>query len=126
MSRLINRSDLAFLTEHPFLPRRLPHRGLDPGHNGCVSVTDRYAPSPTAQLHLGNLRTALAGWLLTRRSGGRWLMRVEDLDEARVRAGEGVAEQQLEDLRGLGLDWDGDVVWQSQRLEAYATAVAAL
>ncbi|WP_246099925.1 tRNA glutamyl-Q(34) synthetase GluQRS [Tessaracoccus rhinocerotis] len=91
-----------------------------------MSVTDRYAPSPTAQLHLGNLRTALAGWLLTRRSGGRWLMRVEDLDEARVRAAEGVAEQQLEDLRGLGLDWDGDVVWQSQRLEAYATAVAAL
>lgn len=91
-----------------------------------MSVTDRYAPSPTAHLHLGNLRTALAGWLLARRAGGRWLMRVEDLDEARVRAAAGVAQQQLEDLRGLGLGWDDEVVWQSQRRQAYTDAVAAL
>lgn len=93
---------------------------------GGVSVIDRYAPSPTSRLHLGNLRTALAGWLLTRSAGGRWLMRVEDLDEARVRAADGVAEQQLEDLSALGLGWDGDVVWQSQRRDAYAEAVSAL
>lgn len=91
-----------------------------------MSVIDRYAPSPTSQLHLGNLRTALAGWLLTRRTGGNWLMRVEDLDEARVRAADGVAEQQLDDLRSLGLEWDGEVVWQSQRKDAYAAAIAAL
>ena len=51
---------------------------------------DRYAPSPTSDLHLGNLRTALAGWLLARRAGGRWLMRGEDLDGARGRAADGV------------------------------------
>lgn len=91
-----------------------------------VSVTDRYAPSPTSRLHLGNLRTALAGWLLTRSAGGRWLMRVEDLDEARVRAAGGMAEQQFADLAALGLGHDGPVVWQSARREAYAGAVAAL
>lgn len=91
-----------------------------------MSVIDRYAPSPTSRLHLGNLRTALAGWLLTRQAGGRWLLRVEDLDEARVRAADGVAGQQLDDLDSLGLDWDGEVVWQSQRKAAYAAAVAQL
>lgn len=89
-------------------------------------ITDRYAPSPTADLHLGNLRTALAGWLLTRSTGGRWLMRVEDLDVARVRAAGDAAAGQLADLASLGLDWDGDVVWQSRRHDAYAAAVAAL
>lgn len=91
-----------------------------------MSVIDRYAPSPTSRLHLGNLRTALAGWLLTRSAGGRWLMRMEDLDEARVRAADGVAQQQLDDLRNLGLGWDGDVVWQSQRKTAHTAAVATL
>ena len=47
-----------------------------------MPIVDRYAPSPTSDLHLGNLRTALAGWLLTRREEGRWLLRVEDLDAA--------------------------------------------
>ena len=53
-------------------------------------------------------------------------MRVEDLDRARVRAADGVAEEQLTDLLALGLDWDGEVVWQSERTAAYAAAVAAL
>ena len=87
---------------------------------------DRYAPSPTSDLHLGNLRTALAGWLLARRAGGSWLLRVEDLDEARVRAADGVEARQLADLRALGLDWDGKIVRQSERLEAYRDAVASL
>ena len=64
---------------------------------GAMHV-DRYAPSPTSDLHLGNLRTALAGWLLAKAAGGQWLMRVEDLDTARVRAAEGVEERQLADL----------------------------
>ncbi len=87
---------------------------------------DRYAPSPTSDLHLGNLRTALAGWLLTRKAGGRWLMRIEDLDRERVRAADGVEARQLGDLRSLGLEWDGPVVRQSDRLGLYREAVAAL
>ncbi|MBK7821456.1 MAG: tRNA glutamyl-Q(34) synthetase GluQRS [Tessaracoccus sp.] len=87
---------------------------------------DRYAPSPTSDLHLGNLRTALAGWLLARRAGGRWLMRVEDLDEARVRAADGVEARQLADLLALGLTWDGGIVRQSERLDLYRDAVATL
>lgn len=87
---------------------------------------DRYAPSPTSDLHLGNLRTAMAGWLLARREGGRWLMRVEDLDRARVRAADGTERRQLDALRRLGLEWDGEVVRQSERLELYRAAVASL
>lgn len=87
---------------------------------------DRYAPSPTSDLHLGNLRTALAGWLLARRAGGQWLMRVEDLDDARVRAAGDAESRQLADLRALGMEWDGPVVRQSERLELYRDAVASL
>ncbi|MDO4784464.1 MAG: tRNA glutamyl-Q(34) synthetase GluQRS [Propionibacteriaceae bacterium] len=86
----------------------------------------RFAPSPTSDLHLGNLRTALAAWLLARSGGGSFLVRVEDLDQARVKAAPGVAARQLADLARLGLDWDGEVVWQSQRLDRYAAAVSAL
>lgn len=89
-------------------------------------LVDRYAPSPTSDLHLGNLRTALAGWLLTRAAGGRWLMRMEDLDTARVSAAGETAARQLEDLAALGLDWDGEVLWQSERGHAYASAIAQL
>lgn len=92
----------------------------------AMPLVDRYAPSPTADLHLGNLRTALAGWLLTRAAGGRWLMRVEDLDEARVRAASGAEARNLADLERLGLHWDGDVVRQSERLDLYRDAVASL
>lgn len=92
----------------------------------AMSFVDRYAPSPTSDLHLGNLRTALAGWLLTRSAGGRWLVRVEDLDTARVRAGDGAEARNLADLRALGLEWDGPVVRQSERLHLYRDAVAAL
>jgi len=64
----------------------------------------RFAPSPTGLLHLGNLRTALLAWLDARAQGGAFLMRVEDLDRARVLPG--AEAQQLDDLRWLGLDWD--------------------
>ncbi|MFD0867311.1 glutamate--tRNA ligase family protein, partial [Tessaracoccus lubricantis] len=87
---------------------------------------DRYAPSPTSDLHLGNLRTALAGWLLARSVGGGWLMRVEDLDADRVRAAQGMEARNLADLQALGLGWDGPVVRQSERLELYRDAVASL
>jgi glutamyl-tRNA synthetase len=87
-------------------------------------LTGRFAPSPTGTLHLGNLRTALLAWLFARSGGGGFLVRMEDLDTGRVRAGS--AEEQLADLAAVGIDWDGEVVFQSARLERYDAAVAAL
>jgi glutamyl-tRNA synthetase len=84
----------------------------------------RYAPSPTGTLHLGNLRTALLAWLFARSAGSSFLVRMEDLDTGRVRPG--YAEQQLADLAAIGIDWDGEIVFQSQRLGLYADAIAAL
>ena len=84
----------------------------------------RFAPSPTGVLHVGNLRTALLAWLFARSAGARFLMRVEDLDRQRVKPG--FEEQQLADLRAIGIDWDGDVVRQSERLDRYADALARL
>ena len=89
-----------------------------------LDATGRYAPSPTGPLHLGNLRTALLAWLFARSQAARFLVRIDDLDRQRVRPG--VAEQQLADLAALGLDWDGPVVRQSHRMDAYAEAIAAL
>lgn len=91
-----------------------------------VPLVGRFAPSPTSQLHLGNLRTALAAWLLARTSGGGFLVRIEDLDTVRVRAAGAVAERQLHDLASIGLDWDGEVVRQSERHGLYEDAIAAL
>src|SRR3954452_16058253 len=84
----------------------------------------RCPPSPTGVLHLGNLRTALLAWLSARSAGGRFLVRMEDLDTGRVR--EGMTEQQLKDLAALGLDWDGEVVFQSARLALYGEAIGRL
>jgi glutamyl-tRNA synthetase len=67
-------------------------------------IRGRFAPSPTGDLHLGNARTALLAWLHARAAGGRFVLRVEDLDFGRVRAG--VMEAQMAELRWLGLDWD--------------------
>lgn len=86
----------------------------------------RFAPSPTSQLHLGNLRTALLAWLFARSTDRAILLRVEDLDTARVLAAPEVAAQQLADLAALGLSFDGDVLWQSRRLDLYRAAVAGL
>ncbi len=84
----------------------------------------RFAPSPTGTLHLGNLRTALLAWLFARSAGSEFLVRMEDLDPGRVRPE--AAEQQLADLAAIGLDWDGEVVVQSARMELYASALEAL
>ena len=86
----------------------------------------RFAPSPTSALHIGNLRTALAAWLLARCSDRRFVVRVEDLDQQRVAAAGGIADQQLRDLEALGLDWDGPVMRQSERLDIYSDALAQL
>jgi glutamyl-tRNA synthetase len=89
-----------------------------------MSRDGRFAPSPTGTLHLGNLRTALLAWLFARSAGASFILRMEDLDYGRVRAG--AAARQLEDLAALGLDWDGDVVFQSSRVSAYAAALERL
>lgn len=84
----------------------------------------RYAPSPTGELHVGNLRTALLAWLFARSSGRRFLLRIEDLDTPRVRPG--MADQQRADLAALGITFDGEPVVQSQRLDAYQHALLKL
>jgi glutamyl-tRNA synthetase len=89
-----------------------------PGRDG------RFAPSPSGPLHLGNLRTALLAWLFARSAGARFLVRVEDLDAGRSRPEH--EERQLADMAALRLDWDGEVVRQSERMEAYGAAIARL
>ena len=86
----------------------------------------RFAPSPTSDLHLGNLRTALLAWVMARADGLRFLVRVEDLDQARVGASPQVAARQLDDLAAIGLDWDEPPARQSDRLGIYHDAIAGL
>ena len=90
------------------------------GHRGA----GRYAPSPTGELHLGNLRTAVLAWLFARSSGRRFLLRIEDLDSGRVRPG--LAERQTADLIALGLDFDPPTLVQSARVDAYTAALDRL
>jgi glutamyl-tRNA synthetase len=87
-------------------------------------VRGRFAPSPTGRLHLGNARSALLGWLQARAAGGEFLLRVEDLDRGRCRPEH--VEALYRDLTWLGLDWDGPVLFQSARAEAYEAALAQL
>jgi glutamyl-tRNA synthetase len=84
----------------------------------------RFAPSPSGELHLGNLRTALLAWLFARSTASRFLMRVEDLDPATSKQQH--EDAQLRDLAALGLDWDGEVIRQSERLDLYEDAIATL
>jgi glutamyl-tRNA synthetase len=84
----------------------------------------RFAPSPTGVLHLGNLRTALLAWLFARSAGARFLVRMEDLDQGRSRAA--FVDEQLADLAAIGLDWDGEVVFQSARGALYDAALERL
>jgi glutamyl-tRNA synthetase len=82
----------------------------------------RFAPSPSGDLHIGNLRTAVLAWLHARRSDREFLVRIEDLDRVRP----GSEQRQLADLAALGLDWDGPVVRQSERSRLYDAALASL
>ncbi|HEY4882707.1 MAG TPA: tRNA glutamyl-Q(34) synthetase GluQRS [Myxococcales bacterium] len=84
----------------------------------------RFAPSPTGELHLGNARTALLSWLWSRQEGAGFALRIEDIDRPRVRPG--MAEQQLDELRWLGLDWDGPPVFQSARTAHHEGALRRL
>ena len=117
---------------------------ISPAHDSSNDVSGvvfpsgsgRYAPSPSGDLHLGNLRTAILAWAMARRGGKPFYMRVEDLDRVRP----GAAERQLADLQAMGLDWDASpgsaaestegkkagILYQSTRLAAYERAVQRL
>lgn len=85
-------------------------------------TSGRFAPSPSGDLHIGNLRTAVLAWLCARQTGRDFVIRVEDLDRVKP----GSEQRQLEDLATIGLDWDGSIVRQSERARYYDAALASL
>jgi glutamyl-Q tRNA(Asp) synthetase len=89
-----------------------------------MGYVGRFAPSPTGPLHLGSLVAALGSYLDARKHAGRWLLRIEDLDAARVRLG--CADEIQRTLETLGLHWDGPVEYQSRRRSLYDEAIDAL
>ncbi|WP_372013355.1 tRNA glutamyl-Q(34) synthetase GluQRS [Pseudoxanthomonas sp. 10H] len=101
-----------------------PPSSLPPGVPGPGAYRGRFAPSPTGPLHFGSLLAAFGSWLLARRAGGEWLVRIEDLDPPREVAG--AAEDQLATLAGFGLHPDRAVVRQSGRHDLYRAALDRL
>ena len=89
-----------------------------------ISIVTRFAPSPTGYLHTGHAFSALLAWHRARTAGGRFLLRLEDIDPVRCRLE--FATAVLEDLAWLGLDWDGDVRVQSEHLDDYAAVLDSL
>nr|MCH9702791.1 tRNA glutamyl-Q(34) synthetase GluQRS [Actinomycetes bacterium] len=90
---------------------------------GGADGAGRFAPSPSADLHIGNLRTAVLAWLFARASGRRFLLRVEDLDD---RTHADIADRQLRDLAALGLSWDGPAIRQTEHQWRYDAIVDEL
>lgn len=88
-----------------------------------MSPAGRFAPSPSADLHIGNLRTAVLAWLFARSTGRRFLVRIDDLDD-RTRTDIGL--RQLADLAAIGLTWDDEPQWQTQHPARYAAAITEL
>ena len=87
-----------------------------------MTPAGRFAPSPSGELHVGNLRTAILAWLFARSTGRDFLLRVEDLDRARA----GAEAEQLRDLAAIGVTWDGAVVRQTDRGAMYDEAIRRL
>ena len=88
------------------------------------SSISRFAPSPTGALHLGNARTFVVNWLFAKQNQWRILLRIEDLDGPRIKTG---ADRELiEDLRWLGLDWDGEPTYQTDRAALYGRTIDRL
>lgn len=87
-----------------------------------MSPAGRFAPSPSGELHVGNLRTAILAWLFARSSGRKFLLRIEDLDRARA----GAEAEQLRDLAAIGVTWDGAVIRQTDRGPAYDETIQRL
>lgn len=89
-----------------------------------TKVITRFAPSPTGHLHIGGARTAIFSWLLARHSGGEFRLRIEDTDTERSK--QEYTDSILASMRWLGLDWDGDLTYQTTRTELYNTYVERL
>jgi len=89
-----------------------------------VTYVGRFAPSPTGPLHFGSLVAAVASWLDARSQSGRWLVRIEDVDGPRTVPG--ADREILRSLQAFGLEWDGEVAWQSARTELYEAALRRL
>lgn len=89
-----------------------------------TAYTGRFAPSPTGPLHFGSLVAALGSYLDARAQGGRWLVRIEDVDEARTQPG--AVDAILATLAECGLEWDGGIEYQSRRTEHYRAALERL
>ncbi len=92
--------------------------------NAIKQTVGRFAPSPTGALHTGSLVAAAGSWLMARSRGGRWLLRIDDLDIQRSRPG--MADDIMRTLERFGLVWDGAVSRQSRHAEAYERAFARL
>ena len=88
-----------------------------------MSPAGRFAPSPSADLHIGNVRTAVLAWLFARSTARRFVIRVEDLDD---RSSEDVAARQLRDLAAVGLDWDAPPEYQTAHQDRYDAVIADL
>ncbi len=95
-----------------------------PQSAGPRPVVTRFAPSPTGFLHIGGARTALFNWLYARRTGGKFLLRIEDTD--RARSTDAAIAAILDGMRWLGLDWDGDAVYQFARADRHAAVAHGL
>ncbi|MSP81594.1 MAG: glutamate--tRNA ligase [Alphaproteobacteria bacterium] len=89
-----------------------------------MTAVVRFAPSPTGFLHIGNARTALFNWFYARHHRGRFLLRIEDTD--RARSTQAAIDAILDGLTWLGIDWDGEAIYQSTRLERHAEVAHAL
>jgi len=89
-----------------------------------MAYVGRFAPSPTGPLHFGSLVTAVVSYLEAKTHHGKWMLRIEDLDTPRVQAG--AADNIIHTLAVFGFEWDGDIVYQSQRNDAYLNAFSLL
>src|SRR5882672_5972627 len=89
-----------------------------------MTVVTRFAPSPTGYLHIGGARTALFNWLYAKHTGGKFLLRIEDTD--RARSTDAAIDAILDGLKWLGLQWDGDPVFQFSRADNHRAAAERL
>ena len=101
-----------------------PDLGGPPAAPAAGSYCGRFAPSPTGPLHFGSLLAAAGSWLDARAAGGRWLLRIEDIDPPRESPG--AADEILRTLEAFALHWDGPVLYQSRRRDAFDAALTAL